>query len=245
MDAPDRFARQRALAGFSDDGQARLGAATVLVVGVGALGCPAADLLVRAGVGRLRLVDHDAVGLDNLHRQTLYAEADVGRPKVDAAAERLRAAAGAGVTVEALHRTFQEGDLDGVDAVLDCTDDSGTRDWLHALCVARGVPLAWGAVEGWEGQWATVVPGGPCLRCLWPAPGDAPSCADVGVLGAVSATVGAQQALAAVRALLGQESGGTLWLHDGRAGTFDAVRFPRRPECAVCADATVPGSGAR
>lgn len=228
----DRYARQRALDGVGDGGQRRLADATVLVVGLGALGGPAALLLAAAGVGRLRIVDLDAVALHNLPRQTLYAETDVGRSKAEAAADALRAR-NREVRVEPLARTFQESDLDGVDAVLDCTDDPGTREWLHALAVARGVPLCWGAVEGWDGQWATVVPGGPCLRCLWPAPGDAPSCADVGVAGPVSTTVAAQQALAALRVLLGTGSGGTLSLLDGRTGAVDAVRFRARPGCPL------------
>lgn len=226
----DRYARQRALDGVGDEGQERLRSATVLVVGLGALGGPAALLLAAAGVGQLRVVDFDAVALHNLPRQTLYRESDVGRPKAEAAAGALRAH-NPEVRVEAHTRTFEEADLVGVDAVLDCTDDPGTRDHLHALCTARGVPLLWGAVEGWEGQWASVLPGGPCLRCLWPAPGDAPSCADVGVAGPVSTTVAAQQALAAVRVLLGTETGGRLSLLDGRTGTVDTVRFQVRPGC--------------
>lgn len=233
----DRYARQRVLDGFGDAGQERLADATVLVVGLGALGGPAALLLAGAGVGRLRIVDPDVVALHNLPRQTLYRDEDMGKSKATVAADRLQRH-NPHAKIEAHARTFHEEDLEGTHGILDCTDDPGSRDWIHALAVQNRIPLAWGAVEGWDGQWATVVPDGPCLRCLWPSPGGAPSCTDVGILGPVSTVVAAQQALSILRVLVGFERGGTLNLLDGRSGSTETIRFPRRPGCAVCSTAT-------
>lgn len=207
---------------------------SVLIVGLGGLGCPAADLLARAGVERLGLVDFDHVEPSNLDRQTLYTPADVDRPKVEAAAERLRAVA-PGVRLESHPRPFEAGMVEGYDVVLDGTDDPGGRALIHQACLDAGVPLVWGAVSREEGQTTVVVPGeGPCLRCLWPTPGDAPACDDR-TPGPATATIGALQASAALRLVAGRPvPTGELTLYDGATARFRTIRFDRRSDCPGC-----------
>lgn len=227
------FQRQVTLLG--DDGQRRVEAGRVLVVGLGGLGCPAARYLGAAGVGHLTLVDFDTVAATDLHRQILYAPGDEGRRKAELAATRLDAH-GPGAVV-GVHATFEASMVDGHEVVLDCTDEAGTRALIHQACMERGVPLAWAAVEGWEAQWAHVMPGkGPCLRCLWPSPGDAPSCADAGILGPTVAMAGAWQALAALRILAGRTPAtGRLHLHDLAEDRHESIAFDARPDCPACA----------
>lgn len=209
-------------------------AGSVLIVGLGGLGCPAADLLARAGVERLGLCDFDTVEASNLDRQTLYTPADVGRPKVEAASERLRAIAPE-VRLDIHASSFDAAMVDGHDAVLDGTDDPGSRALIHQACLDADVPLVWGAVSREEGQTTVVVPGdGPCLRCLWPTPGDAPACDDR-TPGPATATIGALQASAALRLVAGRPvPHGELTLYDGATARFRTIRYERRPHCPGC-----------
>lgn len=231
------FRRQATLDGISESGQALIQAARVLIVGAGGLGCPAAQYLAAAGVEHITLVDFDVVDATNLHRQVLYTAADVGQPKALVAADRLNEL-GIGIAI-GRDETFQADMVDGHDVVLDCTDEPGTRALIHQACMDRGVPLVWAAVEGWNAQWAVVIPGaGPCLRCLWPAPGDAPSCADVGILGPIVGMAGTWQALAALRLVAGiPPEVGTLHLHELRSDNHETIRFDQRPDCPACAAA--------
>ncbi|MBI5512682.1 MAG: HesA/MoeB/ThiF family protein [Deltaproteobacteria bacterium] len=192
----------------------------VAVLGVGGLGCPAALALGRAGV-RLRLVDEDRVERSNLHRQGLYEEADVGRPKVAAAREALlRAAPGAAVEARQTHFSPDTMDdlLDGVDLVVEGTDAFGAKFLVADRCAARGVPVVHGACVGWYGTVLPVAPGeGPCYRCVFEdAPGcdeDAGTCVTAGVYGPVPALVGALLAVEALRLLRGDHgnAGRVLW----------------------------------
>ncbi len=207
---------------------------SVLIVGLGGLGCPAADLLARAGVARLGLCDFDRVETSNLDRQTLYTPADVGRPKVEAASERLQTIAPE-VRLDRHPTPFAAAMVDGYDVVLDGTDDPGSRALIHHACLEAGIPLVWGAVSREEGQTTVVVPGrGPCLRCLWPTPGDAPACDDR-TPGPATATIGALQASAALRLVAGRPvATGELTLYDGATARFRTVRYDRRIDCPGC-----------
>lgn len=230
----DRYHRQTLLPEVGAVGQERLGQGRVLVVGCGALGCEQADLLARAGVGHIRIVDRDVVEPTNLQRQTLYAEADVGSAKAVAAAERLRAVNSA-ITVEpnTADVTSENAEqlAEGCDAILDGTDNFETRFLLNDASVKLGVPYVYGGVIASRGMAATLVPGDgphatPCLRCVLPEPppaGSVPTCDTAGVLGPAVAIVAAQQAADAMKVLLGR-----LDLLSGTMLDFDLFNNTRR-----------------
>ncbi len=206
---PD-YSRQMVLPEVGAAGQARLARSAVLVVGCGGLGVPAMSYLAAAGVGRLGLVDADLLETSNLHRQPLYALADVGRPKVELAAERLRALNPA-LDVR-IHRTRLDAQnvaalIDGYDVILDCTDTIASKLTLNDACVHSGQAAIFASVYQYEGQLQTLRPGeGPCLRCVWPETvrdGLVGVCAEAGVLGPVPGILGTLQALEALKLLLG------------------------------------------
>lgn len=230
----DRYHRQTLLPEIGAAGQERLAQGRVLIVGCGALGCAQADLLVRAGVGCVRIIDRDVVEPTNLQRQVLYAEADVGKAKALASAERLRAI-NSSVTIEpvasdATHENIEEL-AHGVDAILDGTDNFETRFLLNDVSVKLGVPYVYGGVIATRGMAATFVPGDgehatPCLRCVLPEappPGSTPTCDTAGVLGPAVAIVAAHQAADAMKVLLGR-----LDLLSGEMLEFDVFRGVHR-----------------
>ena len=207
--APD-YSRQMVLPEVGAAGQARLGRAAVLIVGCGGLGVPAMSYLAAAGIGRLGLVDADVLEASNLHRQPLYALGDAGRPKVDLAAERLRAVNPA-LDVRT-YRTRLDPDnasdlIAGYDIVIDCTDTIASKLALNDACVRSAQPAVFASVYQYEGQLQVVRPGqGPCLRCVWPETardGLVGACAEAGVLGPVPGVLGTLQALEALKVLLG------------------------------------------
>lgn len=239
----DRYARQMVLPEVGGRGQERLRAATVALVGVGGLGAPAALYLAAAGVGRLRLIDDDVVARGNLHRQVLFAEADVGRPKVEAARARLLAL-NPDIDIEARRARFDAETAAAlgadVDLVLDGSDNFATRAAVAAAAAASARPLVSGSVQGLEGQLTLFAPfdrpDAPCFRCLFPAdpPADAlPSCALGGILGPVAGQIGALMATEALKRILGLEPSlvGTLLLIDGRSAGGTSIAVGRRPGC--------------
>ena len=244
--ANEMFARQAALPEVGAAGQAKLAAASVLVVGVGGLGCPAALYLAAAGIGRLTLVDGGKVERSNLHRQVLFTTAEIGAPKVLAAAARLR------LHNPAARITSHESDLSprnartfvaGSDVVLDCTDNFTTRFVLHDACLALGVPLVQAAVHRFEGTLDVFLPGtGGCLHCLWLGRGAADldtagNCAGGPVFGPAVGVLGVMQAAEAIKLLLGRAGGARhqTRLVDLLDGTQLAIARPKRPDCPVCA----------
>lgn len=225
-------------------------AARAVLLGLGGLGCPAALALVEAAARdrrplSLALVDPDVVEVSNLSRQVLYADADCGRPKVEAAREALlRLVPGAPVALE-LHRTRFDAAtapalLAGAAVLLDGTDDPATRFFANDAAVRAGVPLVHGAVLGWVGQLLTVLPGrSGCLRCLFegpPAPGTVPACAQAGVLSPLCGVVGASMAAEAWAVLSGgaPRAAGGLLRWEALQGRTRRVGVPRDPGC-VCA----------
>lgn len=201
----------------------------------------AADLLARAGVGHLRLVDRDVVELVNLQRQTLYAEADVDRPKADAAADRLRAV-NSTVEIEAVakdvHAATVRGILAATDIIVDGTDNLETRYLLNEAALDAHLPFVYGGAVGTFGMvFAIRSPETACFRCLtpkMPAPGTLPTCETAGILNAVSAQVGAIQAGEAVRLLLGEPPSGDLMVIDGWRPEIQRVRVARKEDCPAC-----------
>lgn len=239
-DEIERYARHLVLAEIGGPGQQRLKAARVGLIGLGGVGGPAALYLAAAGLGTLRLIDDDAVALSNLQRQIAFDMADIGHPKVEAAAERL-SALNPHVRIEPVTERLTDDNaarlLSGCDVVIDGTDDFATRFTVNAACVAAGLPLVSGALGRWSGQ-VGVFRGRPCYRCLTPAaPPDAETCARVGVVGAVAGVVGSMAALEAVKLITGAGTTltGRLLIYDGLAGTARTVIIGADPRCPVCA----------
>lgn len=215
-----------------------------LVIGVGGLGSPAAMALAAAGVGTLGLMDPDVVEVSNLPRQPLYDEADVGRPKVTAAAARLQARHPA-LAVETDARRFGADDaalLDGWDVVLDGTDSVAAKFTVNDAAVVADVPLVHAGAIGWRAQLLTVLPhASACYRCLFeepPPPDEVPSCQEAGVLGPAVVLAGTLQAAEAVRLLTHLEPSfrDRLLTVDTRTGTWRSVPLSRDPDCAACGD---------
>ena len=238
-DEVERYARHLVLREVGGQGQQRLKAASVLMVGAGGLGAPASLYLAAAGVGRIVLADGDVVDTSNLQRQVIFRDADVGARKVEAAAAHLRA----------LNRHVQvdcapvyvtpanAGSLvEGVDLVLDGTDDFATRFAVNAACVAHGRTLVSGAIGRWTGQ-VGVFAGRPCYRCLVPEiPPDAETCVAVGVVGALAGVIGSMMALEAIKLIAGagEPLAGRLLIYDGLSGDSRTVRIGPDPACEVC-----------
>ena len=245
MKVPLRYARQTALPEFGERGQARLAAARVLIVGVGGLGSPAAMYLAAAGVGTLGLVDFDAVDESNLHRQIIYGTPDVGRPKLTAAAERLRAI-NPHVSLELHNEPFGAGNarqlVERYAVVIDGTDNFATRYLVNDACVMTKTANVYGSIFRFEGQASVFAAGeGPCYRCLHPDPPPAgliPTCAEGGVLGVLPGIIGTIQAAEAIKIVLGvgESLAGRLLTLDALTMQFRTLRLRRDPECPVCGD---------
>jgi adenylyltransferase/sulfurtransferase len=240
-----RYSRHLLLPEVAAAGQSRLKAGSVLVVGAGGLGSPAALYLAAAGVGRIGLADFDTVDVSNLQRQILYDAIDVGRPKVDRGRERLTALnphVDVAVFPERLTRDNARTAFSGFDVVLDGTDNFATRYLTNDACFLLGKPNVHGSIYRFEGQVSVFQRGkGPCYRCLHPTPpepGLVPSCAEGGVLGVLPGVVGALQATEALKLLLGigRSLAGRLLLYDALALSFREIAVPRDPACPLCGD---------
>lgn len=246
----NRYARQLVLPEIGEAGQARLKAARVLVIGAGGLGAPALFYLAAAGVGTIGIADDDRVETANLHRQILYTQDDVGRLKTDAAAERLRAL-NTDVRIEKCDgRVTTENAVEliaGYDLVLDATDGLDTKFLINDAAAIAGRPLVYASALGLEAQVAVFDAAiGPCLRCLFQGVPALPAatCAQAGVLGAITGMAGSLQALETVKWIVArgledtlQTLRGRLWLLDGRALATRVVALPRDPACRICSGA--------
>ncbi|MGA0605951.1 HesA/MoeB/ThiF family protein [Phenylobacterium sp. VNQ135] len=238
----ERYARHLVLREVGGPGQQKLKAASVLIVGAGGLGAPAALYLAAAGVGTIILADPDEVDRSNLQRQVIYAEDDLGRPKVDAAADRLHAL-NPHVFVAGYRGAFEPANADemveGVDLVLDGTDDFAVRFAVNEACVRHGKTLVSGAIGRWTGQ-VGVFGRQPCYRCLVPEiPPDAETCVAVGVVGALAGVIGSMMALEAVKLITGagDSLAGRLMIYDALAAETRTVKVAGDPECPVCGSA--------
>ena len=226
-------------------GQQRIRASRVLLIGAGGLGAPAALYLAAAGVGTIGLIDDDDVDVSNLQRQVIHATAAVGRPKVDSAAEAIRAL-NPDVEVVA-HRTRLTADnaldlLGGWDVLIDGTDNFPTRYLVNDAAVMLGLPLVHGAVLGFNGQVGVFdARRGPCYRCLHPAPppaGSVPSCAEAGVLGVLPGIIGTMQAAEALKLVIGggQPLLGRLAMLDVWGARLREIPVAKNPACPVCGE---------
>jgi molybdopterin/thiamine biosynthesis adenylyltransferase len=241
----ERYARHIVLRELGGPGQRALKHASVLVVGAGGLGAPALLYLAAAGVGRIGVIDDDRVENANLQRQVIFRDADIGLPKVFAAAEAMKAQNpytevrpyNRRLTPEIAAELIGEYDL-----VLDGSDDFATRAAVNRACVETETPLVSGALSAWEAQVSLFDParGGPCYACVFPspaAPGLAPSCAEAGVLGPLPGVAGAMMAVEAIKVLADAGTGlrGRLALYDALHAETRTIRIKPNADCAVCA----------
>ncbi|MFB6069430.1 MAG: ThiF family adenylyltransferase [Halanaeroarchaeum sp.] len=242
----ERYSRHIIMEGMGAEGQRALLESEVLVVGAGGLGSPVIQYLAAAGVGTMHVIDDDVVERSNLQRQTIHRDADRGRPKVESAAEFVREL---NPDVDVVPHETQltpenaESFVEGMDYVVDCSDNFRTRYIVNDACTLAGVPFSHGAVFRYEGQVTTFEADAesPCYRCVFPeAPpeGTVPDCATAGVLGAVPGTIGSIQATETIKGLMdaGDRLDGRLLFYDAERMDFDEIEIARNPECPVCGD---------
>ena len=241
-DQVTRFSRHLLLSEVGRAGQEKLSEASVLLVGMGGLGCPAAQYLAAAGVGTLGLADGDEVDLTNLQRQVLHWEKDLGRPKTESAREKL-AGMNSAMTIREHGRLDPENIeavLEDYDLVLDGSDNFPTKFLVNDACVKTATDFIYGGILRFEGQWMSVRPGkGACFRCVFleaPPEGSVPNCAEAGVLGAVAGSVGSLMAVEALKLLagLGQPCVDRLVTFDALKMNFREVAVKRNPACPAC-----------
>ncbi|HSG89479.1 MAG TPA: molybdopterin-synthase adenylyltransferase MoeB [Pseudomonadales bacterium] len=238
-----RYSRQIMLPELDVGGQEALLQATVLIVGLGGLGSPAALYLAAAGVGRLLVSDDDRVDDSNLQRQILHGSADIGRRKTDSAIDRLRALApdlACEAFPERLTGTALVEQVRRADVVVDAIDNLQGRYELNRACIAERTPLVSAAAIRFEAQWSTFdfrQADSPCYRCLWPeAEDEALNCAENGVIAPLVGIVGSLQALETIKLItgVGDPLVGRLQVLDALRGTFDSFRLTRRADCQDC-----------
>lgn len=238
-----RYARHLLIPGVGREGQERLAAARVLVVGAGGLGSPALLYLAAAGVGTIGVVDADVVELTNLQRQVIHSDADLGRPKTESAAA---AVARVNPHVQVVRHDLVLDSSNALevirdyDVVVDGTDNFPTRYLLNDACVLLGKPHVWGSILRFDGQVSVWWAGhGPCYRCVFPEPpppGSVPSCAEGGVFGVLCAAIGSVQSAEAIKLLLGvgEPLTGRLLVHDALRQTWDTLTVRADPSCPAC-----------
>ena len=237
-----RYNRQIVLRDFDFDGQEKLKASKVLVIGLGGLGCAAAPYLASAGVGHLTLLDFDIVSLSNLQRQILHSDATIGVAKVTSAQQQL-AAINPHCQLEPINAQLDDAQLNALiarhDAVLDCTDNVVTREQINRLCFQHQVPLISGAAIRMEGQlsvftWQT---GEPCYRCISRLFGDQVlSCVEAGVMAPLVGVIGAMQALETLKVLtaFGAPASAKLLMYDAMSAEFRTMKVAQDTQCEVC-----------
>jgi adenylyltransferase/sulfurtransferase len=241
----DRYRRHLSLPEFGVEGQRKLLDARVLLIGAGGLGCPLAQYLAAAGVGTLGLIDFDRVDVSNLQRQVLYATSDIGRPKVEVAAERIQALnPDVRVVTHAVQLTSENALslLADWDVIVDGSDNFPTRYLVNDACVLLGKPNVHGSIFRFDGQASVFDSGsGPCYRCLYPEPpppGAVPSCAEGGVLGVLPGLVALIQATETLKLLtgIGDSLCGRLLQIDALGMEFREFRIQKDPKCPVCGE---------
>ncbi|MCX6055182.1 MAG: molybdopterin-synthase adenylyltransferase MoeB [Chloroflexi bacterium] len=238
-----RYSRHMTIPEVGLEGQKRLKSTSVLIVGVGGLGSPAALYLAAAGIGHLGLVDDDEVEVSNLQRQIVHGTSQVGNPKVDSGKMRL-SDLNPLIQIDTFLSAFNQKTAAEIaaqyDIIVDCSDNFATRYLVNDLCVLTGRPDIYGAVNRFEGQ-VSVFDGrwGPCYRCLFPQPPSeegAPTCRDSGVLGVVPGVIGTLQATEVIKLALGIGDPliGKLLVFDALEAEFKSIRLTKRPYCSLC-----------
>lgn len=240
-----RYSRHLIMPEVGVEGQEKLKAAKVLLIGTGGLGSPAALYLAAAGIGTMGLIDFDVVDFSNLQRQIIHGTSNVNQPKVESAKARI-AEINPNVRVVAYNEMMTKDNIMNIlkdyDIVLDGTDNFQTRYLVNDACVFMKKPFVYGSIFRFDGQATVFYPGkGPCYRCLFaepPPPGMVPSCAEGGVLGILPGVIGVIQATEVVKLILGKGESliGRLMLYDALKMNFREVKFRRNPKCPVCGD---------
>lgn len=242
----NRYSRHLLIPEIGEAGQQRLKDASVLLIGTGGLGSPAALYLAAAGVGRLGLIDPDTVDLSNLQRQLLHSDATIGMPKLESAAARLRET-NPHIALD-LHpvRFTPENAIpiaQDYDIILDGSDNFPTRFLANDTAFFLKKPLIYGAIHRFDGQMTVFAPhlGGPCYRCLLPeipAPGAVPSCNEAGVLGVLPGIIGSLQAMEAIKLILGigEPPLGKILIYDALRTSFRSLKLPHDPACRLCGE---------
>jgi thiazole biosynthesis adenylyltransferase ThiF len=240
-----RYTRHILLPEIGVEGQKKLLAAKVLVVGAGGLGCPVSLYLAAAGVGTIGLVDFDTIDASNLQRQILFTTEDVGKPKVEVAAKRLKAL-NPDVTVNTYAVALKSDNimdiLKNYDMIIDGTDNFPTRYLTNDAAALQGKPNIYGSIFRFDGQLTVFkTPEGPCYRCLYPEPpppGEVPSCAEGGVMGAMVGTIGAMQATEAIKLItgVGTPAIGKLVIYNSLDMQFRNLKLRKDPNCPLCGE---------
>ena len=236
----DRYSRQTLLREIGEEGQAKLSSSKAVVIGCGALGSHASSLLVRAGVGSVLIVDRDRVELSNLQRQTLFSEASIGEPKA-VVAEKLLKTVNSEVEIRSsvveVNPKNIEKLVDGATVVVDATDNMETRFVVNDACVKLGIPWIYGGAVATAGMVMTVVPDGPCLRCVFPRlppTGHLPTCNTVGIVNTLPSIVASMEVTEALKVMLGQETTRELIVLDVWSHDIQKVKVKRNPDCESC-----------
>lgn len=238
-----RFSRHMIMPEFGMEGQRRLKAASVLLIGTGGLGSPLALYLAAAGVGRIGLVDYDTVDETNLQRQVIHGQSSVGTLKVESA-KRKMLDINPYLQVDVYNVPLTSDNaldiLAPYDVIIDGTDNFPTRYLVNDACVKLGKPNVYGSILRFEGQLSVFyAKEGPCYRCMFPEPpppGLVPSCAEAGVLGVLPGTIGTMQATEGIKLItgVGEPMIGRMMLYDALAMTFDTIKIRKNPKCPVC-----------
>jgi adenylyltransferase/sulfurtransferase len=233
----DRYDRQIMIREIGQEGQEKLKRSRVVIAGAGGLGSPIAIYLTAAGIGMIRVIDHDQVALSNLNRQILHWEEDVGRKKVDSARTKLRNL-NSGVEIEAIAETITEGNVsqlvDGCDVIVDAMDNLPTRYLLNRCAIEKNIPFFHGAVNGFEGRVMTIIPRETaCLRCMYrgPVPQE-----KFPVIGVTPAVIGCIQATEVIKYLvgIGKLVTNRLLIYDGLKVAFTEFKVNKNPNCDHC-----------
>jgi molybdopterin-synthase adenylyltransferase len=232
-----RYDRQMMMPGFGEAGQEKLKRARVVIAGGGGLGSPAAYYLAAAGIGTLRLIDHDTVSLSNLNRQILHWEKDIGREKVVSGGEKLRQF-NSDITVDSVAVTIDESNVDslvdGFDCIVDAMDNLPTRFLLNKAAIKHNIPFIHGAIYGLEGRAMTIIPGqSACLRCLYRG---SPPSGKFPVIGTTPAVIGTIQATEVIKLItgIGNPLVNRLLVYDGSNMKFMELTISRREDCEDC-----------
>lgn len=239
----DRYNRQILLAEIGEEGQKKLLKSRIAIIGAGALGSVVANNLVRAGVGEISIIDRDFVELNNLQRQMLFDETDIGVPKAIAAVEKLKRV-NSEITVEAvvkdLNNTNIEESIKDADLVLDGTDNMQTRFLINDACVKNEIPWIYTAAIGTNGMTMTIIPihrETPCFRCFLPdipKPGSLQTCDTIGILNTVPVILASIESTEAIKILLGAKKGGKLIIYDAWNNAFDSIKVEKSKKCKCC-----------